>query len=99
MALTVTHENPIVVTGTTSASAAIETGGTWYIVGVYWLNPTNSGHKLALQDGNGKELFEFYCQTGNSSQDKTWPNGAELIAKNGIYCDDMDSGTLYIYVK
>ena len=97
MALSITHKNPIVVTGTSAASAAIESSGTWLISKLYWLNPATQGDKLALQDGDGKELFEFYAQTVNSSQEVSFRTPLE--ARNGIYCDDMDSGTLYIFIK
>jgi hypothetical protein len=97
MAITATGDNPIVVTGTTAASDDIKSSGNWVISKLYWLQPTTQAHKLALQDGNGRELFEFYCQTANSSQAFDFPNG--LSAQNGIYSDDMDSGTLYIYIQ
>lgn len=96
MAITATGDNPIVVTGTTAAKDDIKASGTWHITKLYWLQPTTQAHKLAVQDGNGRELFEFYCQTANSSLEINFD--PPLSARNGIYSDDMDSGTLYVYV-
>ena len=95
MALTVTQNHPILVTGDTAASAAITTAKV-YITGLYWFNPTTIGHKLALQDANGKELFEFICTVATQSQQYTFP---DPIVANGLYSDYMDSGTLYVYVR
>ena len=98
MALTIVHQNPIIVTGTTDAKAAIESSGNeWLISGLYWKQATTDGHKLALQDKNDKEIFEFEAEADGSSQEKRFD--PPVSAMGGIYCDDMDSGTLYIYIK
>ena len=95
MAITAAQNNPIIVTGTTSTSDDI-TDDNITISALYWLRPTAQGHKLALQDKNGLELIEFYCDNDNESLSMTFPNGGLHV--QGLYSDDMDSGTLYIYV-
>ena len=88
--------SPIVVTGTSTASSAITTA--FYrmrINRLTWLTPADQEQKLALQDGNGKELYEFYCDNDKETLSESFD--PPLLAINGIYCDDMDSGTLYIY--
>ena len=96
MAITASGSNPIVVTGTTSAKDDIRSSGDWLITKLYWLQPTTQGHKLALQDGADAEIFEFYCQTANSSQEVSFD--PPYRAHGGLYSDDMDSGTLYIHL-
>ena len=98
MAITATGTNPIIVTGTTASKDDIKASGQWHITGITWLQPTTQGHKVAIQDGNGKELYEFYCQTANSSQSEKFEK-SPLQAFDGIYSDDMDSGTLYVFIK
>ena len=96
MAITATGSNPIVVTGTCNSSDDI-TDDNITIIGLYWLQPTTQGHKLALQDKNGVEKFEFYCDDANSPQWAPLPEGG--LYSQGLYSDDMDSGVLYVFVK
>ena len=95
MAMTIDEQNPIVVTGTSASSGAIMSVGNFNITRLTWLTPTTQGHKLALQDGTGREIHEFYCD--NDNETLSIPFDPPDKAINGIYCDDMDSGTLYIY--
>ena len=96
MGVTATGTNPIVVTGTTGTSDDI-TDDNIQIIGLYWLQPTAQGNKLALQDKNGVEKWAFYCDDANSSQHAILPEGG--LYSQGLYSDDMDSGTLYVFVK
>ena len=85
--------NPIKVTGTTDTSAVIVASGNLVkIKFIYWLQPTTIGHKLALQDGEGNDIVELYCDVANKPQ---W--APIFTTYDGLYSDDMDSGTLYIY--
>lgn len=99
MALSTTENgvgrSPIVVTGTTTSSTAIVASGRYQINRLHWLNATAQGMKLALQDGTGHELWEFYCDNDGESLSVSFD--PPLRAVDGIYSDDMDSGTLYIY--
>lgn len=92
MALTTDKEQNIIkVTGDTNTSTEVF-ADLVFIKHVYWYNPTTAGHLLAIKDKNGKDIILMRCESNNQSQ--VWP----IITKvNGIYIDDMDSGTLYIY--
>ena len=60
---------------------------------VYWYNPTTAGHLLSLIDSKGDDIVVARCESDGESQ---W---LPVYTKfNDIYCDDMDSGTLYIYI-
>ena len=95
MALTtVSNEaNPIKCTGTASADEEIKSGLT-FINFVYWYNPTTAGHLLSLIDQNGNDIVVARCETDGESQ--LLPVG---VKADGLHCDDMDSGTLYIYIR
>jgi hypothetical protein len=47
-----------------------------------------------LKDSNGNEIFEMNAVIANDSQ--MWPIYKYV---DGIHCDDMDSGTLYLYLR
>lgn len=97
MALTVQAFNPIRVTGTTDVSQAIIADAVYKTVKlrfIYWFNPTTAGDLCTLKDANGNFIAELRCETNAKSVyhyvDAHYDN---------IYCDDMDSGTLYLYIK
>lgn len=93
MALTSdTDGSPIVVTGTTAADQEI-LGRSAYIKFVHWYKPTTIGHLLSLKNKDGLVISAAYCDVVDQSQ---W---LPVFTKyNSIHCDDMDSGTLYIYI-
>jgi len=95
MALTIDKANPIRVTGTTAASQAIIAPSQGiYISRLYWFNPTTAGHLCTLKTSNGKFIAELRAEANNGSQE------LEINSYfDDIYCDDMDSGTLYIYTR
>lgn len=98
MAITPTGTNPIVVTGTTDAKDDIATTLTYRVTKVIWHKPTAAGHLCALQDGTDAEKAILICDAVNKNFEIDFgPDGLEFV--DGIYCDDMDSGTLYVYVK
>ena len=85
--------SPIKVTGTTSADQEI-LGRSAYIKFVYWYNPTTAGDLFVLKDKAGLEIVPGRCETDGVSQ---W---LPVYTKyNGIRSDDVDSGTLYIYIS
>ena len=93
MALTVdATRNPIKVTGTTAVDEEIFSNIV-FIKFVYWYNPTNVNHLLVLKDKEGADIIPMKCEVANESQ--MWPLWTTW---HGIRCDDMDSGTLYIYI-
>lgn len=92
MPLTVDAEhNPIKVTGDTATDTKI-LDDIVFIKFVYWYGPTTIDHLLALKDKNGVDIIPMKCEVAKESQ--MWPIWSTF---HGIRCDDMDSGTLYIY--
>jgi len=93
MALTVLDDkNPIKVTGTSDAKALILSE--WVVIrAVRWYVATTAGHLLALQDKHGDTIIKMRAEADNTSQ-TVYLN----IGVDEIYCDNMDSGELYIYV-
>lgn len=93
MPLTVTGHNPVKVTGTTSVNQQIM-GGVPKVKFIYWFNPTTEGHLCTLKDVNGYDIIPMRANTENDTQ--MW---TILTNVREIWCDDMDSGTLYIYIR
>jgi len=97
MAVSASLGNPIVVTGTTNTNDKIidnGLGGAVFVKFIKWHKPATTGHLCALKDKNGKEIALFSCEADNESQ---WaPIWSHF---QNIYCDDMDSGKLYIYTR
>lgn len=92
MALTVDRTiNPIKVTGTTNVTQEI-IADLIFIKQVYWYAPTTVGHICSLKNKVGNDILIMACETGSGSL--FFPLDTTF---DGIYCDDMDSGTLYVY--
>ena len=99
MAITVvnTSGSPIVVTGTTDTSEKVIEPGALvavFVKFIYWYNPTTAGHLLSLKTKDGKTIIPLRCENANESQ--LIPLWSSF---QNIYCDDLDSGTLYIYTR
>ena len=95
MAITVTQNNPIKVTGTNSSAEAVYTGReSIYIKRIYWYLATTATHKLSVKDKNGRQIAIMNCETNGTSQ----VLDIEMNVDD-IYIDDMDSGEVYFYVK
>ena len=94
MALTVTNFKPIKITGTTATDQEIinPSGGIIRIKFVYWYNITTAGDLCLLTDKYGNEIIPMRCEVDGESQ--MWPI---YTAYSSIHCNDLDSGTLYIY--
>jgi hypothetical protein len=87
--------SPIKVTGTTDTDSEILSDtDKAYIKSVYWFKPTTAGDLLTLTDGEGKNIIEMRAEANNGSQQ--WDIELQFY---GIRTPDMDSGTLYIYVR
>ena len=94
MALTVVKTvNPIKVTGTTSADTII-LDRMAFVKFIKWYKPTAIGHICHITDSENVTIAKFYCDTDDVSQIDPL-----FILVNGIKCDDMDSGELYIYIR
>jgi len=96
MSITVDSEgSPIKVTGTTESDEEIlASNQKAYIKFIYWYKPTTTGHLVTLTDGQGKEIITMRAEADNGSQQ--WDIDTQYY---GIRTSDMDSGTLYIYVR
>lgn len=96
MAVTVVNSvNPIVVSGTTNTNDEVLSHGAGiFIKFVYWYLPTTTGHKASLQTKDGRVITKLYCEADNRSL-----YGLVWTKFENIYCNDLDSGTLYIYIK
>ena len=93
MAVTaVVSGNPYVVTGTTTTNDKV-TDDIVRVKAVYWHVPTTAGHKLSVKRKDTSIVCQLQCEYANESQFIPVNISAE-----GIYVDDMDSGTLYIYI-
>lgn len=94
MPLTVSNEvNPIKVTGTTASSTVIYTGKA-FIKAVRWYNPTTEGHLCNLTNTDGNIILSMRAGSDNETQYVPL-----YYSSDGIKCDDLDSGTLYIYLR
>ena len=91
MALTIAGNSPIKVTGTAATSEDITTDEI-FVKFITWYKPTTVGHLLNLNDGDGNNIITLYCDTADESQ--LWPIYTNC---RGLACDDMDSGTLFIF--
>ena len=93
MTLSIRKDNtPLKVTGTTSVKQAVIERPV-FIKFVYWYKPTTAAHLFVLKDSKGFEITKGYCETGN------WSQYHPIYGRyDGIYCDDLDSGELLIYL-
>jgi len=85
--------NPIRITGVTGSSEEIVARFIHKVKFIRWYNPATSGDLCAIQDGAGCEIISMNAEANNDTQH--WPLD---IGVDGLYCDDLDSGELYIYI-
>ena len=96
MAITATGTNPIIVTGTCSAKDDILITTRRVVVeAVYWLAPSGDRDFVELQDGLGAEKIGISCK--NDDEDVYF--WTPVVFNDGIYCDRMDSGILYVFLR
>ena len=95
MAVDIAGSNPIVVSGTTTTNdAVLEPGMGVFIKFVKWHSPDTIGHKANLQTGTGHLICKFECEVADESQyAPVWSSSVD------IYCNDLDSGELHIYIR
>ncbi|NIP53941.1 MAG: hypothetical protein GWN00_12525 [Aliifodinibius sp.] len=95
MALTVAKTaNPYKVTGTTATDTEITANPVW-VQGFTWADVTTAGDKLSLTDKAGNTVY-LNTASGAGNEEKEYPFGLPCA---GLRCDDMDSGTLLVYLK
>ena len=86
---------PIKVTGTAATDTKIVPKGTHvFIRFIRWYKPTTSGHLCHITDANTNTIIKMNATSANDTQ--MWPI---YNTYDGIRCDDMDSGELYIHIK
>ena len=85
--------NPIPVASAISA-LTIVTPKLLLVRAVYWYNPATAGDLANFVDNYGNVIIPLRCEVDNQSL------FYELnIMCDGINCDDLDSGTVYIYTR
>jgi len=88
------YDNPVVVTGAISSSTIIFKDKA-RVLAIYWYNPTIS-HLCAFQDINKDPKFAMLATVG--TQGLMAPFGWGEVF-DGMRMDDLDSGTIYIYLE
>lgn len=67
---------------------------------IVWAGVTTAGHLLSLVDKGGNPLYKYSADTPGASGALTYSSKFPFgLAASGIYCDDMDSGEIFIYLK
>ena len=96
MALTIVKGACYKITGTTTSSAEI-TSGLTFVRSVLYI-PSDAAHLVNLIDADGGPIINLVGDsTGDSSPNtQQWDVGQSFF---GIYSDDFDGGTLYIYTR
>ncbi len=101
MALTIDKScNPIKITGTTDVLTEI-TNDTIRIQAILWSYVTTAGHKAMIKNRFGKEIAPLIADTPGTNGNLIYflPFGDRGFGCQGLYCDDLDSGELYIYLS
>lgn len=63
---------------------------------VYWLNPSNSGDTVVIQNAAATTQLSLRCESANQSQFLDFENeGFEIVG--GYKVSTIASGTLYLY--
>ena len=86
---------PVVVYGDTITASQRITDDRVVITGVYWYLATTADDKMAIQDKDGNLLFQM---TNIAAKDDHMITGIRVPA-NGIYMNDLDSGSVFIYLE
>jgi len=95
MAVSVANGNPIVVSNTTTTNDVVlaATNGV-FVKFVKWHVPSTTGHLAALKTSDGRLICKFRCENATESR---W--APVWTSFENIYCDDLDSGELHIYIR
>jgi len=94
----VSNVNPIKITGTTATDTAILVNASGdprlvHIKFVRWYSPDTAGDKCHITNGMGQTIIKMEAEADDDTQ--MWPI---YCTYDGIRCDDMDSGELYIHI-
>jgi hypothetical protein len=95
----VLNQNPIIISGTQTSykAATLASLGSFAslrVTKIYWENPTTVGDQMVIIDpATGRNIFRMRCESANISQ---------IATLNQLWADfavnELDSGTLYIYL-
>lgn len=67
---------------------------------IVWSGITTAGHLLSLIDKGGNTLYKCSADAPGASGILKYSNEFPLgLTVRGIYCDDLDSGEVFIYLK
>lgn len=100
MATASTVANPYKITGGAVAASLKITDESVTIQKIVWYGATTAGHLLSVTDKAGNTLYKCSADAPGASGVLTYTDDFPLgLAASGVYCDDMDSGELYVYVK
>ncbi len=81
-----------VTTALAAKTAIFDDGESGVIKHIWWIGATNA-HKVSLVTDDGSPVFKYTAATGNLSPDFLNIN---LGFGNGLYCDDLDGGELWL---
>jgi hypothetical protein len=93
------NTNPMsIATGDVAGSTKL-TDNFVYVQKVVWYGATTAAHLAMVKDKNGSVLFPFCADAPGAAGLMLYTYEFPLIPHpcNGIYVDDLDSGTLYFY--
>ena len=87
--------NPIKVTGDTAADTEILAEGKLaHVKYIRWYKPTTAGHLCHVTDASRQTIIKMNAEAANDTQ--MWPI---YTTYEGLRCDDLDSGELYIHIR
>ena len=87
------NTNPVKITGTTAAAVTIFDEKV-YVKHLYWFDPSTANDLLTVTDLNSVPVLEFRAEVDDQSQFYTLD-----MYLDGLVVSDMDSGTLFIYIR
>ena len=85
--------NPIHVNGTTSAEVSVTLTPS-FVKFVRWYDAISSGDLCHLVDSSSNTIMKMRAEIDHDTQ--MWP---VYTRYNDIYCRDLDSGELFIYIR
>ena len=78
----------------TSTTQADSIAAQIYVTHIRWIGPTTGGHILEIDNGDGGSILMAVADVDKNDQD------IELnMYVTGLNLVDLDSGTVYVYVK
>lgn len=90
--------NPLKITGGAVSTSTKITDNDLEIQKIVWYGATTNGHLLSVTDKNGNQIYKATMATTKLTEniEADFPLG---LYAHGVYCNDLDSGELYVYFK